>query len=102
MSSPAPAARRKHDLLYEDLCRRFRDALLAGSAKTAEQVADQALAIAQDSAAVEARVLAPAMWMVGEFWEQARISVALGARGSAKLESYELIPVDKLLDSLSA
>jgi len=32
----------------------------------------------------------------------ARVSVALGARGSAKLESYELIPVDKLLDSLSA
>ena len=32
----------------------------------------------------------------------ARISVALGARGSAKLESYELLPVDKLLDSLSA
>jgi uncharacterized protein with GYD domain len=32
----------------------------------------------------------------------ARISVALGARGSAKLESYELLPVDRLLDSLSA
>jgi uncharacterized protein with GYD domain len=32
----------------------------------------------------------------------ARISVALGARGSAKLESYELISVDGLLDSLSA
>ena len=32
----------------------------------------------------------------------ARISVALGARGSAKLESYELISVDRLLDSLSA
>jgi uncharacterized protein with GYD domain len=32
----------------------------------------------------------------------ARISVVLGARGSAKLQSYELIPVDTLLDSLSA
>jgi len=32
----------------------------------------------------------------------ARISVALGARGSAKLESYELISVEKLLESLSA
>ncbi len=32
----------------------------------------------------------------------AKISVALGARGSAKLESYELIPVDRLLESLSA
>ena len=32
----------------------------------------------------------------------AKISVALGARGSAKLQSYELIPVDKLLESLSA
>jgi diguanylate cyclase (GGDEF)-like protein len=76
MSSPAPAVRRKYDLLYEDLCVRFRDALLAGSAKTAEQVADQALAAAQDAAAVQARVLAPAMRMIGEFWEQGRISVA--------------------------
>ena len=32
----------------------------------------------------------------------ARISVALGARGSAKLQSYELIPIDRLLESLSA
>ena len=32
----------------------------------------------------------------------AKISVALGARGSAKLASYELIPVDRLLESLSA
>ena len=32
----------------------------------------------------------------------AKISVVLGARGSSKMESYELIPVDKLLDSLSA
>ena len=32
----------------------------------------------------------------------AKISVALGARGSSKFESYELISVDKLLDSLSA
>ena len=29
----------------------------------------------------------------------ARVSVALGARGSAKLESLPLIPVDDLLDS---
>jgi uncharacterized protein with GYD domain len=32
----------------------------------------------------------------------ARVSVRLGARGSAKLESYELLPVDNLLDSISA
>ena len=30
----------------------------------------------------------------------ARVSVALGARGSAKLESLPLIPVDELLESL--
>ena len=32
----------------------------------------------------------------------AKISVVLGARGSSKLQSYELIPVDTLLESLSA
>jgi diguanylate cyclase (GGDEF)-like protein len=72
----APAVRRKYDLFYEDLSERFRDALLAGSAKTAEQVSDQALVVGQDAAAVQARVLAPAMRMIGEFWEQDRISVA--------------------------
>jgi uncharacterized protein with GYD domain len=30
----------------------------------------------------------------------ARISVALGARGSAKLQSYELIEIDDFLESL--
>jgi uncharacterized protein with GYD domain len=32
----------------------------------------------------------------------AKVSVALGARGSAKLESYELIEIDALLDRLHA
>jgi uncharacterized protein with GYD domain len=31
----------------------------------------------------------------------AKVSVALGARGSAKLESLPLLPVDDFLDSLS-
>ena len=30
-----------------------------------------------------------------------KVSVALGARGSAKLESYELIEIDALLDRLN-
>jgi uncharacterized protein with GYD domain len=32
----------------------------------------------------------------------AKVSVALGARGSAKLESYELIEIDTLLERLNA
>jgi uncharacterized protein with GYD domain len=32
----------------------------------------------------------------------ARVSVALGARGSAKLQTYELIEIDSLLDQLSS
>ena len=31
----------------------------------------------------------------------AKISIVLGARGSAKLQSFELIPVESLLESLS-
>jgi uncharacterized protein with GYD domain len=31
----------------------------------------------------------------------ARISVVLGARGSAKLQSFELVEIDSLLDGLS-
>jgi uncharacterized protein with GYD domain len=32
----------------------------------------------------------------------ARVSVALGARGSAKLQTFELIEIDSLLDQLSS
>jgi uncharacterized protein with GYD domain len=31
----------------------------------------------------------------------AKVSVALGARGSAKLQSYELLEIDKILESFS-
>ena len=31
----------------------------------------------------------------------ARVSIALGARGSAKLQSYELIEIEKLLEQLA-
>src|SRR5450755_4894145 len=76
MSSAAPAVRRKYDLFYNEFGQRFTDALLAGSAKTAEHVADQAIVVGRDATAVQARVIAPAMRMIGEFWEQGRISVA--------------------------
>ena len=32
----------------------------------------------------------------------AKVSVALGARGSAKLQTFELIEIDRLLDQLSS
>jgi len=32
----------------------------------------------------------------------AKVSVALGARGSAKLQTFELIEIDSLLDQLSS
>jgi len=32
----------------------------------------------------------------------ARVSVALGARGSAKLQTFELIEIERLLDQLSS
>ena len=58
------------------LSERFGDALVSGSAGRAEQIADEALAIGRNASAVQARVIAPAMRMVGERWEQGAISVA--------------------------
>ncbi len=69
-------ARRESDVLYKQLSVRLRDALVDGSVKAAEQIADQALAVGQDPVAVEALVIAPAMWMIGELWERDVISVA--------------------------
>jgi MerR family transcriptional regulator, light-induced transcriptional regulator len=76
LSLDAVPARRESDVLYEQLSARLRNALVDGNVKSAEQIADQALAVGQDAAAVEVRVIAPAMRMIGELWEQDAISVA--------------------------
>jgi diguanylate cyclase (GGDEF)-like protein len=76
MSQNGVEARRRRDPLYGSLCERFGEALLAGSARTAEEVADQAFVVDRNAAAVDARVIAPAMWRIGELWEQGRVSVA--------------------------
>ena len=68
-------ARRASDGRYGDLATRFRDALLTGNANAANDVADAALAVGHDVAAVQARVIT-AMRMIGDAWEQGAISVA--------------------------
>jgi diguanylate cyclase (GGDEF)-like protein len=75
MSREVVAARR-NDPAYANLCERFGAALVAGSARAAQDVSDQAFAVDRNAAAVQARVIAPAMWRIGELWEQGKASIA--------------------------
>jgi methanogenic corrinoid protein MtbC1 len=58
------------------LVRRYAASLLDGSADLAEHVLGEALAGGFDGAAVYARVIAPALYWIGERWEEGEFSCA--------------------------
>ncbi len=68
--------RREADEVARHLSHTFRDALGIADAAGAERVARQALGEGMSVAALYQRVIAPALWRVGELWEQGEISVA--------------------------
>jgi MerR family transcriptional regulator, light-induced transcriptional regulator len=69
-------ARRDADKVARHLSRTFQDALGIADAAGAERVARQALSEGMSVAALYQRVIAPALWRIGELWEQGEISVA--------------------------
>jgi diguanylate cyclase (GGDEF)-like protein len=58
------------------LSRTYQDALAAADAGGAGRVARQALGEGMGVAGLYQRVIAPAMWRIGELWEEGTISVA--------------------------
>jgi diguanylate cyclase (GGDEF)-like protein len=69
-------ARREADKVARRLSRTFQDALGIADAAGAERVARQALGEGMSVAALYQRVIAPALWRIGELWEEGAISVA--------------------------
>lgn len=69
-------ARRVDDVQTTAGALRFGEALRLGDAKLAENVAESLIASGSSAATVHARVIAPAMWSIGDLWERGRISVA--------------------------
>ncbi len=68
--------RREVDKVARRLSHAFRDALGIADAAGAERVARQALGEGMSVAALYQRVIAPALWRIGELWEEGKISVA--------------------------
>jgi MerR family transcriptional regulator, light-induced transcriptional regulator len=69
-------ARREADKATRRLSRTYQDALAVADAGGAGRVARQALGEGLGVAGLYQRVIAPAMWRIGELWEQGEISVA--------------------------
>lgn len=69
-------ARREADKAVRRLSRTYQDALTIADAGGAGRVARQALGEGMGVAGLYQRVIAPAMWRIGELWEQGTISVA--------------------------
>jgi diguanylate cyclase (GGDEF)-like protein len=69
-------ARREIDKATHRLTRAYQDALAVADAGGAGRVARKALGEGMGVAGLYQRVIAPAMWRIGELWEQGKISVA--------------------------
>jgi diguanylate cyclase (GGDEF)-like protein len=69
-------SRREADRATRRLSRAYQDALTVADAGGAGRVARQALSEGMGVAGLYQRVIAPAMWRIGDLWEQGEISVA--------------------------
>jgi diguanylate cyclase (GGDEF)-like protein len=75
-AEPKGPARREADKATRRLSRAYQDALTVADAGGAGRVARQALGEGLGVAGLYQRVIAPAMWRIGELWEKGEISVA--------------------------
>ncbi len=74
---PASGHRRRAiDARYRQLARRYGDALRAASTTAADAVVDEAIAVGASVPEVQTEVIGPAMYRIGDLWEQGAISVA--------------------------
>jgi diguanylate cyclase (GGDEF)-like protein len=75
-AQPATAGPRRGDLMTHRLAAAFGEALRAGDPHSAEGVVDDALGSGLSSVEIQSRVIAPAMWAIGELWELAQLTIA--------------------------
>jgi diguanylate cyclase (GGDEF)-like protein len=70
-----PPRRRSSDAADAELARRFAVALATSDDAAARRVADEALDTGLDVAAIQSRIIAPAMREIGRGWQEATLSV---------------------------
>ncbi|MGA2929131.1 MAG: diguanylate cyclase, partial [Solirubrobacteraceae bacterium] len=73
---PATAGPRRADLVTDRLPAAFGDALRAGDPHAAAGVVDDALGSGLSSVEIQSRVIAPAMWGIGELWQLGQLTIA--------------------------
>jgi MerR family transcriptional regulator, light-induced transcriptional regulator len=76
LDPPGAISRRNADEQYDALVRRFGQALRAADGRGAEAIAREAMRNGLTVAGVHTRVVAPAMYWIGELWERNLITVA--------------------------
>ncbi|MGZ6658100.1 MAG: cobalamin B12-binding domain-containing protein [Solirubrobacteraceae bacterium] len=64
------------DDCIKELADAFAEALLAGDEVAAEIAVREAMDAELSSAEIDEKLIAPALWLVGELWERGKISVA--------------------------
>lgn len=70
------ARRRSSDVLARPLARSYGDAMRVGDPEAAASVVADALHKGLSAVEIQSRVIAPAMWRIGELWEHGVLSVA--------------------------
>lgn len=65
-----------HDAKIAELAGAYADALIGGDEIAAEIAIREAMDADLSTAEIDERVIAPALWLVGELWERGKISVA--------------------------
>src|SRR6476619_7195365 len=75
-SHAAGATRRSGDALTERLARSYGEALRVGDPNEAADLIDGALEAGLSAVDVQSRVIAPAMWWIGELWERGALTAA--------------------------
>ncbi|HTU94335.1 MAG TPA: cobalamin-dependent protein [Solirubrobacteraceae bacterium] len=64
------------DARIAELAGAYADALIAGDEIAAEIAIREAMDAELPTAAIDEKVIAPALWLIGELWEQGQISIA--------------------------
>ena len=59
-----------------ELAGAYADALIAGDEIAAEIAIREAMDADLDTADIDERVIAPALWLIGELWERGKLSIA--------------------------
>ncbi|MGA2926541.1 MAG: PAS domain S-box protein, partial [Solirubrobacteraceae bacterium] len=73
---PPTAGPRRGDLVTGRLAAAFGEALRAGDPHAAVGVVDDALGSGLSAVEIQSRVIAPAMWGIGELWQLGKLTVA--------------------------